>query len=75
MKSDYGTALLNATEEYDRDASEVRLVFSFGVKLTKDGDQWCCLLGENLMVGHATFAESPMGAIEKMRAYIYKGDT
>ena len=73
-RSDYGTALLNAKEEYDRDAAEARLVFSFPVKFGKDGNMWSCLLGDNLMEGVVFFSKSPMGAIEKMRAYIYTGE-
>lgn len=27
--------------------------------LTKDGDKWCCLYGENIMEGIAGFGETP----------------
>lgn len=73
MESSYGKMLLNAIEEYDRDAAEARLVLSFGCTLLKDGNMWCCMLGPDLMEGHAVFSETPMSAIEKMRYYIYKG--
>jgi len=71
--SDYGNVLINSKEEYDRDAAEANLVLSFGCTLTKDGDQWCCLLGEDLQSGYGVFAKSPMGAVERMRAFIYSG--
>lgn len=71
--SDYGTALLNSKEEYDRDSATVKYVFSFPVKLYKDGNLWCTLLGNNLQEGVGFFSVSPMGAIEKMGAYLYTG--
>ena len=73
MTSDYGTMLLNAKEERDRDSADVSFVLSFGCRIFLDGDQWCCLFGENLQVGHGTFGKSPMGAVEKMRAFLYTG--
>jgi len=73
MKSDYGTSLLNSTEEYNLDTAEVNLVRSFGVHFSKDGDMFCCLLGKDLQSGYATFDKSPINAIRKMRAYLYSG--
>lgn len=74
MRSDYGTSLLNAKEENDRDASEVRFVMSFGCELAKDGNMWCCLLGKDLMDGHATFHKSPHGAVQAMLRYLISGE-
>lgn len=75
--SDYGTALLNRTEENLRDASEFtydtemkKFVDSFNCKLSKDGDQWCCLFGENLQSGHGTFGKTPRSAIAGMAAWL-----
>jgi hypothetical protein len=31
--------------------------------LIKDGNQWCCLYGENLQVGIAGFGDTPYKAI------------
>lgn len=36
---------------------------SVGAKLYKDGNQWCCLYGENLQVGIAGFGETPHKAV------------
>ena len=32
-------------------------------RLFKDGDQWCCLLGENIQEGVAGFGDTPHKAI------------
>jgi hypothetical protein len=32
-------------------------------RLFKDGDSWCCLLGENIQEGIAGFGNSPYNAI------------
>ena len=34
----------------------------YGPKLSKDGDQWCALLGENLQEGVAGFGDTPQEA-------------
>lgn len=74
MTSDYGTMLLNAKEEYDRDAAMVSHVFSFGVTLSsKDGYMWCALLGANPKEGVAFYESTPMGAIKKMSVFLYSG--
>lgn len=72
--SDYGTMLQNQIEETLLESTNADLVFSYGAKLSKDGDQWCCLLGKNIQEGHATFGSSPREAVEQMRHYIYVGD-
>lgn len=73
MISDYGTALINQTEEINLQAARANYVFSMGVVLSKDGDQWCCLLGDNLQVGQSTFHEAPSIAVEKMANYLFTG--
>ena len=42
--------------------SVVRLTVAAGAKLSKDGNRWCYLLGENLQEGVAGFGESPYEA-------------
>lgn len=69
-QSQYGYALLNTIEEIDRDSADVRFVFSFPVSLKKDGDQWCCLLGENLQEGHGVFHKVPWFAVSQMNDYL-----
>ena len=55
------------------DASDATLVFSYPTKLSKDGDKWCVLLGENLQEGYAVFGVSPSDVVNQMRAFIYSG--
>ena len=71
--SKYGDYIKTIIDEIDRDSCQARLVFSYGVKLFKDGDMWCCLLGDNLQVGHGEFGKSPKLAMEKMETFIYTG--
>lgn len=35
-----------------------------GAKLTRDGDQWCCLYGPNTQEGICGFGDTPLAAIE-----------
>ena len=42
--------------------SVVRLTAAAGAKLSKDGNRWCYLLGDNLQEGVAGFGESPLKA-------------
>lgn len=44
-----------------------------GVKVTKDGDQWCALVGETLQDGIAGFGLTPSGALMDLMAT--HGDT
>ena len=78
--SDYGTMLLNAKEENDRDASElnhdaamVNFCNSFGCRLSKDGSEWCLLLGDNLTEGHAFFAKNPRETYARMMNFLKTG--
>lgn len=36
---------------------------SIPIELSLDGNQWCCLVGENLQEGVAFFADTPYEAI------------
>jgi hypothetical protein len=40
--------------------------------LTKDGNQWCCLLGADLQVGIAGFGDTPYLAILDWNGQFYK---
>lgn len=57
----------------DLDASDVRLVMSFGGTVKKDGDKWCCLIGSNLQEGTATFGSSAMNAVRDMVKLLMRG--
>lgn len=75
MTSDYGTALLNITEENNRDASEARFVLSCGAKMITDIDVdknefWSC----DVCDGRIKFlSKTYFGAIEKMYRYLKHG--
>lgn len=43
--------------------AELALVASLKPRISIDGNQWCCLWGENLQDGVAGFGDSPMLAI------------
>jgi hypothetical protein len=73
-ESKYGDYIKTINDEIDRDSAQARLVLSYGCKLFKDGDQWCCLLGNNLQEGHGEFSKSPKGSMEKMEVFIYTGN-
>lgn len=45
-----------------------------GAKLSLDGDQYCCLLGENLQVGIAGFGDTPYAAMCKFNDVFYSGE-
>ena len=49
-------ALIIEQEEYN-------LFVMLKPKLLKDGDQWCCLYGDDLQVGIAGFGDTPYLAI------------
>jgi hypothetical protein len=42
--------------------------FKVKAKLSKDGDKWCVLLGENLQVGIAGFGRSTWEAIADFKS-------
>lgn len=43
--------------------TSVELANKAGCKITKDGNKWCCLWGEDLQVGIAGFGDNPLDAI------------
>ena len=43
--------------------SEFVLFRQMGAKLIKDGNQWCCLYGENLHDGIVGFGDTPHQAV------------
>lgn len=50
--------------------SIARFPIAAGAKLTKDGNEWCYLLGDNLQVGVSGFGKSPRdAAIAFRKAY------
>jgi hypothetical protein len=55
------------TEETQRNYWEIKrdlvLVESLRPTITKDGNKWCVLLGENLQVGIAGFGDTPYQAM------------
>lgn len=47
----------------------------FRPTLSADGDQWCVLLGEDLMTGVAGFGETPAAAMRAFDTAFYKAKT
>lgn len=41
-------------------------------KLFKDGDQWCCLFGEDIQSGVCGFGKTPFEAIEGFNRSMHK---
>ena len=50
----------------DIQSQSYQLPLLVGAKLSKDGDQWCCLLGDNLQDGIAGFGKSPADACQNL---------
>lgn len=77
-RSDYGTSLLNVTEENNRDASETHFVLSCGVEMSMESDKdgnnfWSSKIED---VGGASMefnAPTYFSAIEKMYYYLKFG--
>jgi len=44
----------------------------FKPELTRDGNQWCVLLGDNLQVGLCAFGDTPAQAFEAFDLAFYK---
>ncbi len=40
----------------------IRTVYATGAKLSKDGSEWCYLLGDNIQCGVCGFGPTPMAA-------------
>lgn len=65
--SDYYSGLKDAMIV---EAAELHLVAILKPTLSKDGNQWCYLLGENLQEGIAGFGDTPYkAAVDFSRAY------
>ena len=47
------------------------IVESLQPRITKDGNQWCCLYGENLQEGIAGFGDTPHSAILDFNRAMY----
>jgi hypothetical protein len=64
------------TEETQRNYWEIKrdLVLTESLKptITKDGNKWCVLLGENLQVGIAGFGDTPYQAILDFNSAFYR---
>jgi len=45
---------------------------TLGVVPYKDGNQWCCLYGENLQEGIAGFGSTPFSSAEDLRNTFYE---
>lgn len=52
--------------------SDYKLFSMLNPKLFLDGNQWCCLYGEDLQVGISGFGETPVEAIRQWNAEWYK---
>lgn len=59
----------------DCDAAEVRYVMAFKPKITKDGDMWCALVGENLQEGEAGFGKSIGAAVRDLHVKLSRAST
>jgi uncharacterized protein YgfB (UPF0149 family) len=51
------------------------LSHKLGAKLTKDGNSWCYLLGENLQEGIAGFGDTPLDAAKDFEENYLKSQT
>jgi hypothetical protein len=47
------------------DKQRLDIINATGAKLSRDGNQWCWLLGENLQEGIAGFGDTPYDAMLK----------
>jgi len=52
--------------------NEMALFSTLNPVLSKDGNQWCCLLGENLQTGICGFGNTPYLAILYFNKSFYK---
>lgn len=53
---------MNAKVDFGNDGVVVDVV------ITKDGNKWCCLAGENLQVGIAGFGNTAQNAVQEFKA-------
>ena len=52
--------------------SDFKLFSMLTPRLFLDGDQWCCLYGENIQDGLAGFGKTPIEAVRQWNAEWYK---
>lgn len=50
----------------DREAADIRFVMAFGAKVSKDGNSYCVLIGDNLVDGFCAFGDTPIQAIRNI---------
>ncbi len=60
---DYKTLTQQSDHNAAIEREEYNLFATIKPKLYKDGNQWCCLYGEDLQVGIAGFGDTPWFAI------------
>lgn len=59
--------------EVDREAADVRFVQSFNPKLSRDGNQFCLLIGKDIQEGVAGFGSTLAEAYQKLNEAIRWG--
>lgn len=59
----HGIASDTLNEEYRAAHRSALWAVVLGVIPQKDGNQWCCLCGDNLQVGIAGFGDTPSAAM------------
>lgn len=58
--------------QYWASKQDLVIVEALRPRISKDGDQWCVLYGENLQEGVAGFGNTPMEAIQDFNSAMYK---
>jgi hypothetical protein len=57
------------------DRMRYQMAAGLNAKLTRDGNAWCWLIGDNLQDGVAGFGASPRGALDDLWTNFHKGET
>ena len=60
-------------EKVDEKEDEKMKRYKLEVKLSKDGNAWCALVGENLQCGFAGFGDTPFKALSALGVDLGKG--
>jgi len=60
---DYKTLIQQSEHNAALEREEYNLFITIKPKLCKDGDQWCCLYGEDIQKGIVGFGDTPYKAI------------
>lgn len=58
--------------QYWASKQDLVIVEALRPKISKDGDQWCVLYGDNLQEGVSGFGNTPMEAIQDFNSAMYK---